>query len=126
MMDVDLAVDQSQDDLLNHVLDAIVYSDKQLKDITHSTLKLIDDSRSRLGEASASFVEAILWYNMMVDPIQVLSDIEENGCHHPLLYRYLAQSHSHGDRRDDSKVFEYCDKAASGTSCLALSNCCMT
>lgn len=112
----------SQDRVLNDVLDALTYEDQTPKGLCYSIPKLLEDSKPRMGEANALFIEGVFRYHWSTDAFDYFSEAEQKGCRHPELYRYLASCYASGNkgvREDASKTLEYSSLVIGGTFLLA-------
>lgn len=107
--------EKSQDEVLNAVLDALLYEDGSHKPYTRSLLELCDRSKSAMGIANALFVEGIIQVNIF-DPTLFLA-AERKGCQHPMLYHFLGHCFSRSPGKNHkSRVLDYFAKVISGTS----------
>lgn len=102
--------------LLSDCLGALLYQDGEHKPLTHSTLKRIEDAKSKLDVANALFLDGIGRLERDPVPSKILSEAEEKGCNHPILYYFLGQCHSRerSDEYNEAKAIEYYMKAIAG------------
>lgn len=104
--------------LLNKCLDALMYQNAELRPPTHSTLRLIEDAKSKLGEANASLIEGIRMFKFDQASFKWFAKAEEKGCKHPALYYFMGMCYADGGTgvdKDDSKTLEYYDMTIAGT-----------
>lgn len=97
--------------ILNNCLDSLLYQDGKRRPLTHNTLKLIEDAKSKVGEANALFLKGLI---SSADRFELLSTAEGKGCEHPIMYYFLGAFYSRGVGKSESKAIEYCDKAIAG------------
>lgn len=101
---------------LDACLNVLVYKDGTEKSLTHSTLKLIKESRPKIGEANALFLEGLQRHFGLRPAFKYFSEAEKKGCNHPLLCYYMGICYhsSGGVPRDVIKASECFGKAING------------
>lgn len=105
---------------LHDCLDVLLYEDGMCKPLTHSTLTQLKHAKSKMSEANALFIEGVRLCNTIaVTTFKHLTEAEERGCDHPILYYHIAECYTWGDRgvaKDAVKASKYHDMAIAGTS----------
>lgn len=110
---------ETQETTLNACLDVLLYPDGSRKDLTHTTLKLIEEARPKMGEANALFVEGLRLFNYQDAPLKYFAEAESKGCNHPILYYYMTLCYTdpfkgRGTRGNRLKEVEYYTKSLGG------------
>lgn len=104
---------------LNACLNALLYQDGGIRNFTHTTLKMIEESKGKLGEANTLFIEGIRRFAYHDIAFKYLSEAEKKGCKHPVLYYFLGDCYRSGYKGvdvDDDKALHYFNKAMEGMS----------
>lgn len=102
---------------LNTCLDALLYQDGLIKCRTHTTLKLIEETKAKVGEAYALFLEGIRYFKIGTTSFRVFSEAEDKGCEHPILFYFMGLCYKDGlsgATTNNRKAFEYLAKSIGG------------
>lgn len=122
-METETTREIGQERIIDYVLESLFYEDKLPNDLTHNALKLLHESKSAMKMADTLLIGGIVQYDKVDDAFRFLSEAEQKGCHHPILYHYLADCYRDGNRgvaQDASTVLEYTAMAISGTHVLPI------
>lgn len=109
----------SQHNYLKACVNALLYQDGTTRPMTHRTLKLLEESKSKLDEGDASFIKGIRRYQHRHRCFPFFSEAEEKGCTHPFLYYFLGEcymSDYRGVSKDISKAADYYSMSVGGMS----------
>lgn len=82
---------------LHACLDALLSQDGTLKDITRSTLQLVTEAKTKMGEADALFISGLLLMAKCA-PISLLTEAAEKGCKHPILPYVMGECYRLGKK----------------------------
>lgn len=89
---------ETAETILETCLDVLFYQDGMRKPLTHCTLKLIENAKTRVGQANSLFLEGL---TTSKDGIKSFLEAEDKGCNRPLLLYLLGDYYCGDDKVDD-------------------------
>lgn len=102
---------------LNDCIEALLYQDGAFRSLTHSTLKLLEDTKARVGEVNALFLEGLHAFGRQRASFKYFLEAEEKGCTHPVLYFFMGDCFDlglGGIEKNAAKALEYYTKSIEG------------
>lgn len=84
--------------IIDAVLATLLYQNGTLRELTHRTLNLIEETKTKVGEANAWLLEGIRQFNVSSDPFKYFTEAEEKGCSHSALHHFIGECYRRGDR----------------------------
>lgn len=108
-----------QQTTLNSCLDALLYESGELRPLTHNFLKLLEKTKMVVGNTDALFLDGISHYLRRAFPsaLRCLSEAEEKGCKHPILYYFMGECYNSEEKgldKNSTKALDYYNKAIEG------------
>lgn len=97
-------------------LDTLFFDDNMSRPLTLSSLKVLNEAKSKLSEADALFIEGLCLPGSH-ESFKYFFQAEQKGCDHPILHMLIGECYRSGNRgvaADATKALQYYDKAIKG------------
>lgn len=113
-----LTANETQETIIEKCLNQLLDHQGEFISQTATTRQMLDRAIAKLDQANALFIEVLRDHEFDRNIFSRLSEAENLGCNHPILYYFMGKYLLRGcyiADWDPSETFEYLDKALAGT-----------